>query len=287
MAAHANDAATQRVVIPTKQQMRDLSAIRPGLEAWLRARLGDASLTIQNILLPTGAGVANETLIVEAVRAASGAPRDIGFVVRVGASDHLYLDMDVAVHYRMYEALEREPDIPSPPVIGFEADRTLFGQPFFVMERIAGLVPSDNPNFYERVGSWSFRPMRVGRCGATRLKSWPSSIASIRASSRSSSAPALATTALNRKCATGWVTRNGAAAIAIPSCARPALGSSTICPPILRPAYLGETHARPTLSTKDLPARPCSIGTWCPSPARNVISRGGLIWIKATHADAA
>ena len=145
--AETEKVASARVEIPTKQQMRDLDAVRSGLQAWLRSHApGGGDLTITSIQLPSGAGVANETLLVSA-QTPGGMARD--YVVRVGASDHLFLGMDVQTHYRMYEALSKEPHIPSPPVVGFESDRSLFGEPFFVMERVSGRVPADNPNFYE------------------------------------------------------------------------------------------------------------------------------------------
>jgi aminoglycoside phosphotransferase (APT) family kinase protein len=58
--------------------------------------------------------------------------------------------MDVRTHYRLYDVLAREPDIPSPPLVGFEPDPGLFGEPFFVMDRVEGRVPADNPSFYEQ-----------------------------------------------------------------------------------------------------------------------------------------
>jgi aminoglycoside phosphotransferase (APT) family kinase protein len=143
--------ATERVQIPTKHQLRDLDAVRPGIEAWLRRRVpGAADLEVLDVRLPSGAGVANETLMVKAVRNVDGAPREVGYVVRVGASEHLFLGMDVETHFRMYEVMAGEPDIPSPPVVGYEPDPGLFGHPFFVMERVEGRVPSDNPIFYEQ-----------------------------------------------------------------------------------------------------------------------------------------
>jgi aminoglycoside phosphotransferase (APT) family kinase protein len=148
MTTKIQHAPPRSVQIPTKQQMRDLDAVKPGLEAWLRARLpAGSALTIDQIRLPTGAGVANETLLVEAMQTVDGRREPAGYVVRVGASDHLFLGMDVQTHYRIYEILSHEAHIPSPPVVGFEADRSLFGQPFFVMKRVEGRVPADNPNF--------------------------------------------------------------------------------------------------------------------------------------------
>jgi aminoglycoside phosphotransferase (APT) family kinase protein len=152
MAGQAGGATVERVEIPTKKQLRDLDEVRPGIEDWLRRRVPAPDLRVLDVAMPTGAGVANETLLVRAVRTMGGQPREVGYVVRVGATEHLFMGMDVAIHYQMYETLAREPHIPSPPVVGFEADASLFGHPFFVMERVEGRVPSDNPSFY--ISGW-------------------------------------------------------------------------------------------------------------------------------------
>jgi aminoglycoside phosphotransferase (APT) family kinase protein len=155
MAAQGEGATSERVEIPTKKQLRDLDAVRPDIQAWLRRHIpGADDLEVTEVRLPTGAGVANETLLVQATRKIGGARREVGYVVRVGATEHLFLGMDVETHYRLYDVLAHEPDIPSPPLVGFEPDAGLFGHPFFVMEKVEGLVPSDNPNFYE--AGWVF-----------------------------------------------------------------------------------------------------------------------------------
>ena len=150
MEAEREGGVVENVEIPTKVQLRDLAEVRPALQAWLRAHTPAGSdLVVDDVRLPSGAGVANETLMVQASVKVGAGRRAAGYVVRVGATEHLFLGMDVHTHYKIYEVLSREPHIPSPPVVGFEPDPGLFGHPFFVMERIEGRVPSDNPNFYE------------------------------------------------------------------------------------------------------------------------------------------
>lgn len=113
------------------------------LQDWLRAHVPGADrVRVTDIAAPGGAGVANETLLVVT-------DTERGFVVRIGAHDHLYLDANVEIACRIYAALADEPDVPSPSVFGFDPDPALFGAPFFVMERIDGLVPADNPSFYQ------------------------------------------------------------------------------------------------------------------------------------------
>ncbi len=141
----AEEPAQEYVQIPTKPQMRELNDVRAGLQAWLRAHVPNGGgLEITDLRIPTGAGVANETILVTAREGAS----ETGYVVRVGTTYHLFMGMDVEVHCRLYQMLEGEPHIPSPPIIGYEPDKTLFGEPFFVMRRVDGLVPADDPHYY-------------------------------------------------------------------------------------------------------------------------------------------
>ena len=147
----ADDVAVEYVDIPTKVRLRDMGAVRPAIEAWLRRRVGD-DLEVHKVDQPDTAGVANETLMISATCALNGEREEASYVMRVGATEHLFMGMDVKTHYLIYEKLSQEPQIPSPPVVGYEPDTRVFGQPFFVMERVEGQVPPDNPPF--NVSGW-------------------------------------------------------------------------------------------------------------------------------------
>ncbi len=147
----ADDVAVEYVDIPTKVRLRDMGAVRPAIEAWLRRRVGD-DLEVHKVDQPDTAGVANETLMISATCALNGECEEASYVMRVGATEHLFMGMDVKTHYLIYEKLSQEPQIPSPPVVGYEPDTRVFGQPFFVMERVEGQVPPDNPPF--NVSGW-------------------------------------------------------------------------------------------------------------------------------------
>jgi aminoglycoside phosphotransferase (APT) family kinase protein len=123
---------------PVKPQLRDLKRAGIAIEGWLRDHV-DSTIHVTDVSTPGSAGVANETLIVE-----TNGPR---YVVRVDAAEHLFMGMDLDVHYRMYSTLADEPGIPVPAVHGFEADRAILGERFFVMEWVEGRVPPDRPNF--------------------------------------------------------------------------------------------------------------------------------------------
>ena len=92
-----------------KEHEQALDRVRVGLEHWMRRRLEDPGLTVGALRTPTGTGVANETVLFDAIRT-SGVSE--GYVARIATSDSLYLDDDLSVHYRMYEVMMAFPDGP-------------------------------------------------------------------------------------------------------------------------------------------------------------------------------
>lgn len=119
--------------------------VEVGLQAWMRTRLGDPDLTVGPLVTPGGTGIANETVLFDVHRSGGGVQ---GYVARIGTDDPLYLDDDLAIHYRMYAAMAAVPTVPTPAVLGYEADPAAVGSPFFVMDRIDGSIPKDNPPWW-------------------------------------------------------------------------------------------------------------------------------------------
>jgi aminoglycoside phosphotransferase (APT) family kinase protein len=135
-------------VAPVQELRRDPEQTGVLLADWLRPRLPGTDLQVLRVSTPDGTGVANETLMVDATwRDRDGRPQDSGFVVRVAAADPLYKDADVRVAHDAYAALADVPGVPVPQVYGYEPDSSLLGRPFFVMERIPGQVPADQPYY--------------------------------------------------------------------------------------------------------------------------------------------
>jgi aminoglycoside phosphotransferase (APT) family kinase protein len=131
-----------------KEQTQALDRIRAGLEGWMRRRLEDPGVRIAGMRTPSGTGVANETVIFDVARTRGGAAGTTeGYVARLATPDSLYLDYDLTVHYRMYETMMAFPSVPTPGVLGYEADPGVVGAPFFVMEKIDGVIPTDRPSW--------------------------------------------------------------------------------------------------------------------------------------------
>jgi aminoglycoside phosphotransferase (APT) family kinase protein len=146
------DAAVQagqdeaRELIQLKRTARDPERMRTVLADWLGPRVAPgAGFSVSEIVMPEGTGVANETLMFDAAWTASGREQSQGFVVRIASDNPLYIGADLRIHHDMYAALASHDGVPVPRVYGYEADPELLGAPFFVMERIHGRVPGDQP----------------------------------------------------------------------------------------------------------------------------------------------
>jgi aminoglycoside phosphotransferase (APT) family kinase protein len=133
---------------------RDFVKTREQLTGWLAGRLpAGAEPALSTLEIPQGAGHSNETVLFEATWREGGAPRAQRFVARIRPTGRgVFPEYDMRLQYRCMETLGRRTTIPVPRVLWFEEDPRVLGQPFYVMERVDGLVPSDNPPF--AVAGW-------------------------------------------------------------------------------------------------------------------------------------
>lgn len=169
--AAADDEA--RKLIQLKRSGRDPERLRQVLTGWLAPRLGVPHIDLSEVGAPEGTGVANETLIFDARWATAGGEVEQGFVARVASDRPLYLDADIRVHHDMYAALAGTP-VPVPDVYGYEDDAELLGAPFFVMERVHGRVPGDQPH-------WASEGFVVEATPAERRAMWDHAVAALAA----------------------------------------------------------------------------------------------------------
>lgn len=136
-------------------EQRDLEATRGILAPWFATMLGATDVDVGPIQGPALTGFSNETLLMDVTYTnARGARRTEGFVVRVKPTAHtVFLESDFEWQYQVLEILGTHTSVPVPVVRAFEADESILGAPFFVMERIDGCrVPADSPPY--TVGGW-------------------------------------------------------------------------------------------------------------------------------------
>ena len=134
--------------MPVPQQ-RDLAVARGALSRWLADRLGAGDVTLSEITGPAFTGFSNETLLFDAEWTAEGERHRQGMVARVKPTAYtIFLESVFEEQYRVMEALGRRSDVLVPPVVGYESDESVLGAPFFVMQKIDGRIPEDNPPYH-------------------------------------------------------------------------------------------------------------------------------------------
>ncbi|KBZ61041.1 phosphotransferase family protein [Mycobacterium marseillense] len=118
------------------------------LDRWLKLRTKDDGARVLSCTAPAG-GISSETLLVE-IQQSGHAPRPLVVRVQPGIHQQVYLDADVRTQCAAMRAVAGE--VPVPQIVWEEGDPSVLGEPFFVMERIAGRIPSTMPTFH--AGGW-------------------------------------------------------------------------------------------------------------------------------------
>ncbi len=133
-------------ILPTQ----DLEGTRRRLTGWLARKLpaGARDIEISELQIPQGAGHSNTTLLFDARWTEGGAAQGGGFVARAKPSGRgVFPEYDMRLQYRCMEILGARSNVPVPRMLWFEEDASVLGQPFYVMEKLDGVVPSDNPPY--------------------------------------------------------------------------------------------------------------------------------------------
>jgi aminoglycoside phosphotransferase (APT) family kinase protein len=132
--------------LPTKQQTRKLEDMRATLQAWMQSQLPAAeALVVTDIDIPSGSGLANETVMFDARWLQDKQAVTGGYVARIETPDPLFPGTSAQQQYRINRVLADAAGVPVPAMLGYEGDNSILGAPFYVMERIPGRVPADDP----------------------------------------------------------------------------------------------------------------------------------------------
>jgi aminoglycoside phosphotransferase (APT) family kinase protein len=124
----------------------DISEVTARLNEWLSAKpeYPDGA-DVRGVRVPEGSGLSNDTVMFDAPIPGGGV---IGMVARVQpTAPGLFPDYDLEMQYKLLRSLRHSSKVPVPQALWHETDHAVLGAPFFVMERIEGRVPPDNPPF--------------------------------------------------------------------------------------------------------------------------------------------
>lgn len=130
---------------------RDLDKTAAQMIAWLAPKLSvpPSDVRIEDLEAPLGTGFSSDTLLFELVYTKDGAEHREGLVARLEPEEYIvFPSYDIALQRNVLQKLEGT-NVPVPRVRWFEPDSAVLGVPFYIMDRVAGEVPSDNPPMHD------------------------------------------------------------------------------------------------------------------------------------------
>ncbi len=134
-----------------KTSSRDPQKLHADLTAWLAGVLPAGSKPeLGELAVPSGNGMSSETLLFEATWSEAGSPQSASLVARV-APDPEAAPVFPAYHldrqFRTIKEVGELTSVPVPNLRWLEPRPDSLGAPFFVMERVDGVVPTDLPPY--------------------------------------------------------------------------------------------------------------------------------------------
>ena len=151
----ADDDATMAMAKP-KTSTRDHADLRERLTLWLRSQLpADAAPTISELSAPTTNGLSSETLLFDAEWRDGNTRHTQRCAARLAPDPTavpVFPAYDLEKQIRLIRLVDERTTVPVPRVLWYEPDGAALSSPFFVMERVDGLVPPDLMPY--TFGSW-------------------------------------------------------------------------------------------------------------------------------------
>ena len=137
---------------------RDLDTLKLDLATWLAEQLpAGAAPEVVDLESPANTGMSSETLLFDVEVTIDGERSRLRRVARLEpqATDHpVFNDYDLELQYRCLRLVAQHSDVPVPVARWYEPDAARLGSPFFVMDRVDGEAPSDNPPYV--FGGWLY-----------------------------------------------------------------------------------------------------------------------------------
>lgn len=135
-------------------QQRDPEETSRLLTAWMRGKMPAASeLVLTNLSPPAATGFSNDTLLFDLAWKEGGSECQQGLVARIKPSGYaIFPEYDLQQQFTVMHLLGAHSDVPVPRVFWFEEDTSILGAPFYVMSKIDGRIPGDNPPYH--IGGW-------------------------------------------------------------------------------------------------------------------------------------
>ena len=132
---------------------RDLELTRKRLTEWFESKLSEASqLRLSDLSAPGMTGFSNDTVMFDVEYRLDGDDRRDSVVARIKPGGYpVFPEYDLSLQFRVQKMLG-ETDVPVARMYWEEEDENILGAPFYVMERVEGQIPTDNPPYH--TGGW-------------------------------------------------------------------------------------------------------------------------------------
>ncbi|MFR9751858.1 phosphotransferase family protein [Nocardia sp. 004] len=130
---------------------RDLDAMAGDLARWLDSKVSaDRLPRISGLTCPQSGGMSSTSILFDAEWHGGGRAQRGSFVARMApepGSFPVFETYDLATQYQVMAGVAAATDVPIPELCWLEPDEKQLGTPFFVMRRVDGRVPTDNPPY--------------------------------------------------------------------------------------------------------------------------------------------
>ena len=127
---------------------RDPDATTATLTRWLHRVAGVERPEVTGVAIPGSTGWSNETVLFDAAWGEGDGRRTRGLVARIAPAGHqVFPDESFLRQHAVMHALAERTDVPMPRLHWLETDPSWFGRPFWIMDRVAGDIPTDTPPY--------------------------------------------------------------------------------------------------------------------------------------------
>ena len=126
----------------------DLEEVQPKLKDWIQKKMPQAQNISISDMERSGAGFTSVSLSFTLSWQENGEQKSEGMVFRgAGKADPVYPDPKLERQFRVMKCLQ-DTKVPVPKVYWLEMDESMFGFPFYLMDRLDGVVPSEFPLYH-------------------------------------------------------------------------------------------------------------------------------------------